>query len=42
MGACGDAAGYETAVAELHEYYAEALNEREFMQLLGECARPQD
>lgn len=37
----GDAAGYDAAVADLHEYYVEGLNEREFMKLLGECARPE-
>ena len=36
-----DAAGYDEAVAGLHEYYVEGLDNHKFMQLLGECARPE-
>lgn len=36
-----DVAGYDAAVADLHEYYVEGLDDHKFMQLLGECARPE-
>ncbi|WP_084420459.1 hypothetical protein [Henriciella litoralis] len=36
-----DVAGYEADVADLHEYYVAGLDHHKFMQLLGECARPE-
>ncbi len=36
-----DRAGYDQRMSDAPEYDVEALNERKFMQLLGECARPE-